>query len=87
MRKFEKALTFLAVMAGTALLASVAASAYSSKVKDACAGDYQNFCAQYAPDTTELRRCFESNRKGLSHMCITALVDAGEVPAKYLKKR
>jgi hypothetical protein len=74
-------------MAGAAIFISTAANAYSKKVKDACAGDYQNFCSLYAPDSTELRRCFESNRKGLSHICITALVDAGEVPAKYLKKR
>jgi hypothetical protein len=68
-------------------LVATSASAYSAKVRKACAGDYQNFCSQYQPDSTELRRCFESNRKGLSHFCITALVDAGEVPAKYLKKR
>ncbi len=62
------------------------AEAYSKKVKDACAGDYQNFCSQYAPDSSQLRRCFESNRKSLSRYCVNALVDAGEVPAKYLKK-
>jgi hypothetical protein len=87
MRKLDGALMFFAVMAGFALIACTAADAYSSKVKDACAGDYQNFCAQYMPDSTELRRCFESNRKGLSHICISALINAGEVPARYLKKR
>jgi hypothetical protein len=87
MRKFEGALMSCAVMATSALFAGTAADAYSSKVKDACAGDYQNFCAQYVPDSTELRRCFESNRKGLSRICISALVNAGEVPARYLKRR
>lgn len=87
MRKFEGALMSCAVMAASALFASTAADAYSSKVKHACAGDYQNFCAQYVPDSTELRRCFESNRKGLSRICISALVNAGEVPARYLKRR
>lgn len=62
------------------------AYAYSDRVKDACAGDYQDFCSQYLPDSTELRRCFESNRKGLSRRCIDALIDSGEVPQKYLKK-
>jgi hypothetical protein len=71
--------------AATALTATVAL-ATSEKVKKDCAGDYQNFCSQYAPDTTQLRSCFESNRKGLSKICIRALVDAGEVPAKYLKR-
>lgn len=75
----------MAVGAVVALTAT-AAFAYSKKVEADCAGDYQNFCAQYAPGTSQLRSCFESNRKGLSDICIRALVDAGEVPAKYLKK-
>jgi hypothetical protein len=86
MRKFETALLSAALIAGAGLLATPA-SAYSAKVRKACAGDYQNFCSQYAPDSTELRRCFESNRKGLTHICVSALVDAGEVPAKYLRRR
>jgi hypothetical protein len=86
MRKFEGALLSGALIAAVGLLATPA-SAYSAKVRKACAGDYQNFCSQYAPDSTELRRCFESNRKGLTHICVSALVDAGEVPAKYLRKR
>jgi hypothetical protein len=76
----------LAVTVAVLTMTVSAAEAYSQKVKDACAGDYQNFCSQYAPDSTQLRRCFESNRKSLSRYCINALVDAGEVPAKYMKK-
>ena len=64
MRKLDEALMSFAVMAGSALFASTAADAYSSKVKDACAGDYQNFCAQYMPDSTELRRCFDRTITG-----------------------
>lgn len=62
------------------------AQAYSKKVRAACAGDHQNFCAQYVPESAQARRCFESNRKSLSKQCVSALIDAGEVPAKYLKK-
>jgi hypothetical protein len=87
MRKSETVLLSVALLAGPILFASTAANAYSAKVKDACAGDYQNFCSQYLPDSTELRRCFESNRKSLSHICVTALIDAGEVPAKYLVRK
>ncbi|CAA2142130.1 hypothetical protein [Hyphomicrobium sp. ghe19] len=86
MRKFDAALMSVVLAAGTALFAGVAAAAYTAKVRQACAGDYQNFCAQYSPESVELRRCIESNRKGLTHNCVTALIDAGEVPAKYLKK-
>lgn len=86
MRKFETALLSAALIAGAGLI-NTPANAYSAKVRKACAGDYQNFCSQYAPDSTELRRCFESNRKGLTHICVSALVDAGEVPARYLRRK
>jgi hypothetical protein len=78
---------FVCVAAAASILAAAStANAYSAKVRKACAGDYQSFCSQYAPGSTELRRCFESNRKGLTHRCVRALVDAGEVPAKYLRR-
>jgi hypothetical protein len=86
MRKLNAALWSVAVVAGSALFANAGLAASTAKVRQACAGDYQSFCSQYSPDSTELRRCFESNRKGLSHICVTALIDAGEVPARYLKK-
>lgn len=79
-------ISVMLLLATAAVLSASAASAYSPKVKKACAGDYQNYCSQYLPDSSQLRRCFESNRKGLSQHCISALVDAGEVPARYLKK-
>ena len=82
MRNIFIALGFAASMTLTA----PGASAFSKAVEKACAGDYQNYCAQYVPNSPQVRRCFESNRKGLSKWCIRALVDAGEVPAKYLKK-
>lgn len=69
-----------------AAVTATAALAVTKKVRKECAGDYDQFCSQYAPDSTETSRCFESNRKNLSRPCIRALVDAGEVPAKYLKK-
>lgn len=65
---------------------SSAAYAFSDRVKKACAGDYQNYCSQYVPESSAARRCFESNRKSLTKPCVTALIDAGEVPAKYLRK-
>lgn len=77
----------LAVLsAAVASLALAGAEAATRKVRNACAGDYDNYCSQYAPDSTQASRCFESNRKNLTKECIRALVDAGEVPAKYLKK-
>ena len=79
-------ITITLALAAVTSLTATAALAFTKKVETDCAGDYQNFCSQYAPGTTQLRSCFESNRKGLSKICIRALVDAGEVPSKYLKK-
>ena len=86
MRQFKSTLTLAALASAMTVLSVSSASALSEKVRKACAGDYQNYCSQYAPETSELRSCFESNRKGLSKICINALVDAGEVPSRYLKK-
>jgi hypothetical protein len=73
-------------LAAVTSLSVTEAMAFSKKVEDACAGDYQTYCSQYLPRSAKLRRCFESNRKSLSKWCVRALVDAGQVPAKYLKK-
>lgn len=82
MRKF--AVVF--ALSAASVFSATAASAYSRKVENACAGDYQSYCSQYAPHTPAVRRCFESNRKSLSRGCINALVDAGQVPRRYRKR-
>jgi hypothetical protein len=87
MRKFETVMSAAAVAGAALLLSAPAMAAFSAKVRKACSGDYETFCSQYPPDSTEVRRCFESNRKALTYQCVTALVDAGEVPARYLKKK
>jgi hypothetical protein len=79
-------LTFALFAFGAATAWAGAADAYDDRVKKVCAGDYQNFCSQYVPESAQARACFESNRKALSKPCVAALIDAGEVPAKYLKK-
>lgn len=84
----RNAYTTFAMAAAAAVLATVAAGdahAFSKRVKKACGFDYQDFCSQYDPNSSAVRRCFESNRKSLSKGCVRALVDAGEVPAKYRK--
>ena len=63
---------------------SQVAYAYSDRVTQSCGSDYQAFCSQHAPESSALRYCFEASRNKLSQQCINALVDAGEVPRKYL---
>ena len=85
MRKTFTSLAIAAVAAGFAASAGDA-YAFSKKVRNACGFDYQDFCSQYDPNSSAVRRCFESNRRSLSKGCIRALVDAGEVPSKYIKR-
>jgi hypothetical protein len=79
-------LSFQIFVGITVLGACTTANAYSENVRKACAADYTSLCSQYPKGSTKLRRCFESNRKVLSNDCISALVDAGEVPARYLRR-
>ena len=80
--------TFAVAIAAAGILAAGAGDAYAlnKKVRRACGFDYQDFCSQYDPASSAVRRCFESNRKSLSKGCIRALIDAGEVPARYLRR-
>lgn len=86
MRKTLSTFALALAVGGLMTAGSGDAFAFSKKVRNACGFDYQDFCSQYDPNSSAVRRCFESNRKSLSKGCIRALVDAGEVPAKYLRK-
>lgn len=86
MRTSRKALNIVIAL-GVVALTGTSAFAYSQKVKDACSADYASLCGKYKQGSSELRRCFESNRRVLSSECVQALVNAGEVPARYLKER
>ena len=81
-------LTLATVTTTWALLAAALqpAKAYSDTVTAQCSSDYQNYCSQHPLGSSALRYCFEANRNSLSQQCINALVDAGEVPRKYLTK-
>ena len=81
-----KALKIASLTAAIVAVSAMGASAGGKRVRAACEGDYYTFCSQYDPDSNQVARCFESNHKHLSKGCIRALVDAGEVPAKYLKR-
>ena len=77
----------IAISAAVLTFAATSADAYSQKVKNACSSDFSSLCGKYKQGSSELRRCFESNRRVLSRDCVEALVNAGEVPARYLRQR
>ena len=70
-----------------ALAAIGPATAYDEAVVTNCTADYFAFCKQHSPEGTEVRYCMEAHRNELTKQCVKALVDAGEVPRKYLTKK
>jgi len=86
MRKLQMTMSVAAMALAVVGMSATGALAFNKKVRKACGLDYQDFCSQYDPNSSAARRCFESNRRSLSKGCIRALVDAGEVPRKYLRR-
>ena len=63
------------------------ASAYSLRVKLACAGDYYAYCSSYGLESPELRQCINKVSTRLSKGCIHALVAEGEVSETEVARR
>lgn len=85
----SRATTAMATLMAALLLVPAAAGAYSKKVEDACRGDYNAHCPAYKEGSAALRSCITlaGKRGNLTKRCFDALVDAGMVPRKYLKKK
>lgn len=79
----------LAIACAGVVLVPIEASAYSKKVENACRSDYDIHCPGYKVGSGALRSCITlaGKRGNLSKRCFDALVDAGMVPRKYLKKK
>lgn len=80
----------LAVRFGAPLLIAAAlitpAHAYPASVEGACKEDYFKFCAIYPLESASLRQCMEAKAGQLSNSCRKALVDAGYVDRRRLKR-
>jgi topoisomerase IA-like protein len=66
---FVLALLALPALAGT----------ITEREKRDCQGDYHAYCSDYGLGTEGLRACMSRNIKKVSHACVGALVDAGEM--------
>jgi hypothetical protein len=55
--------------------------------KKYCAEAYHNFCGEYGLESAALRNCMSRNGRSLSHNCIEALIDAGEVSRGEVERR
>jgi hypothetical protein len=72
---------------GALVLPMTAANAVDARVRSACTGDYLSYCSQHDPDGKDVRRCMRSNGPKLSSSCLNALVAAGEVSKKDVRRR
>ncbi len=85
----RNALAMAAAVAALSVVLPAEAAAYSKKVENACRSDYDRHCPGYKEGSPALRNCMTlaGKRGNLSRTCFNALVDAGLVPRKYLKRR
>lgn len=63
------------------------AFALDQKVRDACTGDYFEFCANTVPGTEQCRRCFIKYGRALSRSCKTAIKNSSEFANDYENER
>ena len=77
----------LALAASIGLSATGTAFAYSPQVQRACKADYSRFCPGYPLYSAPLRQCMESKAMQLSPICVSALIDSGEVERSRLKQQ
>ncbi len=75
-----------AIVSGAVLLAysltflpAIAAQQITEREKRDCQKDYHAFCSEYGLGSEALRACMSRNIKKVSHACVAALVDAGEM--------
>ena len=62
-----------------ALLSLPAMAEITEREKRDCQADYRKYCSEYGLGTEALRACMSRNIKKVTHMCVAALVDAGEM--------
>jgi hypothetical protein len=75
-----------AVFAFTTFLVPVEAGDVTEREKRDCRADYHSYCSEYGLGTNALRACMSRNIKKVSHVCVTALVAAGEMTQAQANK-
>jgi hypothetical protein len=78
----------IAVSAVLACFATeVTAAQITEMERKQCRDDYHQFCGDYGLDSPALRTCMNKHGHSLSHGCIEALIDAGEVSRAEVERR
>jgi hypothetical protein len=65
----------------------LAQAEYTKAVQQACRDDYKKYCNEYGIETSALRLCMDKAGYNLSHGCVNALIDAGEVSREEVERR
>jgi hypothetical protein len=65
---------------------AMSTSAQADRVRNACTGDYHRFCSAYSPNSSQMRACMQANGRSLSSACVNALVDAGIVDRRSVRR-
>src|SRR3990170_5148049 len=76
-----------AVVCFLASPASAEARKITQGEKQHCAADYKKLCGDYGLQSNALRDCMDRNGRSLSHNCVEALIDAGEVSRSEVQRR
>ena len=58
----------------------------TEREKRDCQKDYHAYCGEYGLGSEALRACMSRNIKKISHTCVAALVDAGEMTQAQANK-
>ena len=82
-----KAEILLSLVAICCAVASSQAAPITEGEKQSCKDDYKRFCGSYGLDTNALRNCMNRVGHSLSHDCVEALIDAGEVSRSEVESR
>jgi hypothetical protein len=69
------------------LVTEVSAAQITEMERKQCRDDYHRFCGEYGLDSPALRTCMNKHGHSLSHGCIEALIDAGEVSRAEVERR
>jgi hypothetical protein len=79
---------FLLAIAGICCaVASSQAAPITEGEKQFCKDDYRKYCGSYGLESNALRDCMDRVGHSLSHECIEALIDAGEVSRSEVERR
>jgi Ca2+-binding EF-hand superfamily protein len=87
MKKLTYRSGLVAFVAVCAITSSLNAAPVTQREKQACREDYRKFCKPYALGSDELRDCMNRVGRRLSHDCVEALIDAGEVSRAEVERR